>query len=54
MQYSMMSSETISFINDQNTSSPNEKNTRSNMQVLTKITNPTITPLYLLGRMHKN
>ena len=37
-----MSSEIISFIYDQNTFPSKWKNTHSNMQVLTKIKNPTI------------
>ena len=43
MQFSMMSSENLSFIYNLNTSPPNERITRSNMQVLTEIKNPTIT-----------
>ena len=38
----LVSSETISFIYDQNTSPPNERISHSNMQVLTDIKNPTI------------
>ena len=42
MQFSMMSSENLSFIYNLDTSPPNDRITRSNMQVLIEIKNPTI------------